>query len=517
MVNIKKLLYKCYKALDDNACVVTVSFFLYNEIFPALLGKGKKCKYKKEEIKRENRQKRVISSVKDFKVAAISDEMTYQNFKNECNWITITPQNWIEQMENEKPDIFFCESAWSGPQKDEDCWRGKIYKNEKVKYENRKILFQILDYCNRKNITTVFWNKEDPTFFGNKKNDFVDTACYFDYVYTTASECIEGYQKQGCKNVELWPFGFSQKLFNPIGSGEKENKAIFAGSWYNDLPERCEDMRKLFDMIKKEGIGLEIYDRYSESNNPNHQFPEEYQQYIHPAVPFATLGGITKKSKFAININTVKDSETMFARRVFELIASNTIIISNESKGIRNLFGDSVWFTGDSYNEEKLNAKRKRNIEYVLANHTNSKRIEYLIKTCGFKLNKDKEFVAVIYMNAKREDCLKDFEGQKGQFLKGYFYDFARGIYSLDKDTQIVVDEDNIKYFVFRELNTDADLINIEKIIHFDYLDELLGICEGDAIFSYVEDNMNINVLYPIEMLPVLKENPGAITRKYIV
>ncbi len=32
----------------------------------------------------------------------------------------------------------------------------------------------------------------------------------------------------------------------------------------------------------------------------------------------------------------------MFARRVFELMASNTLVVSNYSKGVRLLFGELV-------------------------------------------------------------------------------------------------------------------------------------------------------------------------------
>ena len=42
-----------------------------------------------------------------------------------------------------------------------------------------------------------------------------------------------------------------------------------------------------------------------------------------------------------LNINTVTDSDTMFARRVFELMSSNTLVISNYSEEW-NCFGDNI-------------------------------------------------------------------------------------------------------------------------------------------------------------------------------
>ncbi|MBL3684624.1 glycosyltransferase (plasmid) [Sinorhizobium meliloti] len=47
-------------------------------------------------------------------------------------------------------------------------------------------------------------------------------------------------------------------------------------------------------------------------------------------------------------MNTIKQSQTMFARRVFELLASNTVVVSNFSRGVRLLFGDLVISSDDA-------------------------------------------------------------------------------------------------------------------------------------------------------------------------
>jgi hypothetical protein len=54
-----------------------------------------------------------------------------------------------------------------------------------------------------------------------------------------------------------------------------------------------------------------------------------------------------KGYKYAINLNTVKDAQTMFSRRAFELMASNTLMISNRSAGLKNTFGNLV-FSSDN-------------------------------------------------------------------------------------------------------------------------------------------------------------------------
>ncbi|MGL4790282.1 MAG: CgeB family protein, partial [Anaerotignaceae bacterium] len=248
------------------------------------------------------------------------------------------------------------------------CWRGKVYRNSKIKYENRKVLLQILDYCKKAEIKTVFWNKEDPVFFDNKTYNFVDTALNFDYIYTTAEECVEKYKQLGHKNVDVLEFGFSPKLFNSRENGKKEYKAVFAGSWYGDLQERCKDMMEIFDMVLSKKIPLEIYDRQGNSSNPIHKFPEKYKEYIHPPVDYEKLGKILENATFGININTEKKSQTMFARRVFELMACRCIVISNYSKGIKRLFGNNVWFMGEDFYLDDMEKIRNENYNFVINN-----------------------------------------------------------------------------------------------------------------------------------------------------
>lgn len=147
-------------------------------------------------------------NLKDIKIAVILDEFSYNSYKHEFNAITFDPSNWFEIFETEKPELFLCESAWSG-----GPWQGKIQFDVNTKTENRTDLLKILDYCNKKQITTIFWNKEDPTNF----EKFFDTAIKFDHIFTTSEECIPKYRKElGHNSVHSLMFAAQPKLFNPI-------------------------------------------------------------------------------------------------------------------------------------------------------------------------------------------------------------------------------------------------------------------------------------------------------------
>ena len=97
------------------------------------------------------------------KVAFLCDEMTWQDYKDCCNSIFLHPAIWREQLERFQPEIFFCEAAWSGIQIFEGVWRGRVYKDSRVLFENRKILLEILKYCKEKGQS--FGEKRIPHFF----------------------------------------------------------------------------------------------------------------------------------------------------------------------------------------------------------------------------------------------------------------------------------------------------------------------------------------------------------------
>ena len=184
----------------------------------------------------------------------------------------------------------------------------------------------------------MFWCKEDPIHF----ETFLNTAILFDYVFTTDIDCIHRYKAAlGHDRVYLLPFACQPATTNPIETYQRKDAFCFAGAYYVRYPERTRDLGN-FVMELPAFRPLEIYDRNYGKNDPNYQFPEEYQPYIVGTLPFDQIDKAYKGYRYAINLNSIKQSQSMFARRVFELLGSNTITISNFSRGVRLLFGDLV-------------------------------------------------------------------------------------------------------------------------------------------------------------------------------
>ncbi len=358
-------------------------------------------------------QKAKIKYSDSFKVAIIADEFTSNSFNNEFFAIPIEPANWQEKFEEYSPDVFFCESAWSGPDPKARPWKGKIYASKNFPKENRTVLLEILAFCRKKGIPTIFWNKEDPTHYTDRVHDFVKTAKEFDFVFTTAAECVERYKKDyGVKNAFALPFATNPRLFNPVETGTRSSKIVFAGSWYANHVERSRDMENILDSIRSNGFELEIYDRYHGDTDPLHLWPEKYQPYLKPAQPHDRMPGVYKSSRFGLNINTVTESPTMFARRVFELMSCNTLVLSNYSRGTSEMFGDLIVYPDRerdrlrSLTSSEIDGLRARALTKVLSEHTYAHRWNTMLKDIGIPHRPRESTVTVVSLVTERADAM---------------------------------------------------------------------------------------------------------------
>jgi len=114
-------------------------------------------------------------------------------------------------------------------------------------------------------------------------------------------------------------------------------------------------------------------------------------------LPFHQIDKAYKGYKFMININTVKTSPTMYARRVYEGLASGTPIISNYSLGMEKQFGDLIGYSEneddlESYlnrlieNESEYNRIKQLGIRRVLLKHTYTQRLHQIAEKIGYEL-----------------------------------------------------------------------------------------------------------------------------------
>ena len=103
-----------------------------------------------------------------------------------------------------------------------------------------------------------------------------------------------------------------------------------------------------------------------------------------------------KAHQVFLNVNSVTDSPTMFSRRVFELLACGTAVVSTESVGVQRTLGDVVSMIDtpkqatnalsklqdDAYWRELTQRGRRR----VMGEHTYSHRLVELANKLGFNV-----------------------------------------------------------------------------------------------------------------------------------
>ncbi|MBO5934599.1 MAG: glycosyltransferase [Clostridia bacterium] len=266
------------------------------------------------------------NELKKLKVAAIMDAFTLGNFRSECELLEVTAENWQAQLDEFRPDLFFLESAWEGKDK---SWYKKIANGSKE-------LYDLTAYCHAKNIPVIFWNKEDPVY----TDVFMSAASCADYVFTTDFDCIERYKRTlQHNNVYLLHFSAQPLVHNPVEMHDRKDKFCFAGAYYHRYKDRSRVFDAFADAFDK-GKGLEIYDRNLGSARPEHAFPQRYNKMIVGTLKPDDIHIAYKGYNYGINMNSVGQSQTMFARRVYELLASNTVSVGNYARGVRNIFGD---------------------------------------------------------------------------------------------------------------------------------------------------------------------------------
>ncbi|WDU63598.1 methyltransferase domain-containing protein [Pseudomonas poae] len=309
---------------------------------------------------------------KPCRIACVLDTFSHEALRYESELLQLTPDQALAELHAFQPDLLFIESAWRGK---DDQWGNKIAQNSAQ-------LRDVLQWCRQHKVPTVFWNKEDPVHF----ETFLSTAKQFDQVFTTDIDCIHRYKSAlGHERVYLLPFACQPATHNPIELFERKDAFCFAGAYYTRYTERARDLERFVSDLPSVRP-LEIFDRNLGKPDANYAFAANYQGYIVGTLDAAQMDLAYKGYRYAINLNSIKQSQSMFARRVFELLGSNTLTVSNFSRGLRVLLGELV-ICCDSSQEalRRLAAPaeharlRLAGLRKVMLEHTYAHRLSYVM------------------------------------------------------------------------------------------------------------------------------------------
>lgn len=328
-------------------------------------------------------------------IGIVADEFLYNSFDGVANFHYITRDNYKEY--TDKLDIFLLVTTWKGLNME---WKGLGNPNIR---KHRKDMFDIISHYQANGIKTVFYSKEDPVNY----DIFIELARKCEYVFTTAEEVVDNY-KRDCKNenVSVLNFGINPTYHNPIGfrKFEKRKEILFSGSWYVKYPHRIEDTQRIFDGVIDNNDDLKIIDRNYELKLERHFFPKKYVKYVSPAVDHNTLQKLHKLFDWAINLNSVKYSNTMFANRIYELQALGNILLSNYSLGVNNKFPNVFLINNRSevkdilngFTEEEKYQHQIYGIRRVMSHETTYNRIIDILEMTNTPYEKETKSIAVI-------------------------------------------------------------------------------------------------------------------------
>lgn len=268
-------------------------------------------------------EQRDLSSLK---IGVIADQFTSHTISHSFETVPLSRADGYSQVASLALDAIFIESAWEGPQNE---WRrGVAYYPDEI-----ADLERIIKVANARNIPVIFWNKEDPVHF----RAFARTASMVDHVFTTDADMIGKYLRSPdsvVKSVSSLPFYAEPAIHNPLPTDRLYRHTVsYAGTYYGDrFRERSIELNRILAAAKIHG--LTIYDRQVNVPNSPYSFPATLAEFVSEGVPYEEVLKVYKAHPVNINVNSANDSPTMFSRRVVEIAASGSVVLSGKGRGI---------------------------------------------------------------------------------------------------------------------------------------------------------------------------------------
>lgn len=290
----------------------------------------------------------------EIRAAVILDPFSSLALRYEWDQVEVRPGEWREQMSEPRlPDLLFVESAWQG---NGGSWRLAMTATGAIRDE----LEELVEWAREHGVPTVFWNKEDPPNYER----FIETARWFDHVLTVDADRLPDYRRDlGHDRVGLLPFGAQPRLHNPVLRDHgRQHEVAFAGTYFTD---KHPDRRAQVETVIRPALahGLHVYSRMA-LEDKRYQFPPEFRSSVVGSLPYERMLAAYTSYKVFLNVNSVTTSPTMCARRLFELSAAQTPVISGPATSIEPFFGDTITVSESAEETERALTVLLRHAEY---------------------------------------------------------------------------------------------------------------------------------------------------------
>lgn len=328
-------------------------------------------------------------------VALIADDLTRACFEHECTVLNVTPRNFEAVFRKHRPDFLFVESAWAGYR---NQWKYRVASYPGHPERNNAALARVVQRARDLGIPAVFWNKEDGVHFER----FIDSARLFDHVFTVDQRCVERYRAEIPRDVFVAPMMFAvQPDFHRFtGFADRQPRACFVGSYSRHIHDGRRSRQHMLLESAAHTLGLTIFDRNSDRRSDNYRYPDLSNMQVREKVPYERTSEVYKSHLVCLNVNTVEDSETMFSRRLIEIIACGGLAVTTPALAVDTWFRDYCHVVEDGeqtrevFERLKMDGYSPRDREmmaagaaYVLAHHTYAHRIEAILDAIGRRLS----------------------------------------------------------------------------------------------------------------------------------
>ncbi|WP_460272900.1 glycosyltransferase family protein [Celeribacter sp. ULVN23_4] len=420
------------------------------------------------------------------KLITVTDQFTAECLAPDTRSIRIKKTDWDAEFHaHENAVAFFAESAWRG---NDESWNYAMTKPEKWGRE----LSDLITACKDKDIPTLFWNKEDPVNF----DTFIETARQFDHVFTTDADCVPAYEAHvGKGHAHVMMFAAQPALHNPIRQGARQNRVAFTGSWRGlKYPKRAEWLELLLTPAMERGV-LDIYDRFAdEKENPDLIFPQRFQPALRGALAYGDLVQSVYKTYDAfVNVNSVESSDTMLARRVFEIMGCGAPVVSSYSPAMEKQFGDLVLMprteqeTGEVFDkllgDDLYRASlATRGVRLIHSRHTYRHRLQEMSAIIGTPFVAKPARKVSILCSSKRPEFLPDV----GRLIRAQTYAESEMIFVMHRDDMT---EDQVERALHGVRNLKIIRMAEDRFLAH-ALNEAMQIAEGDTFAKWDDDDL---------------------------
>lgn len=378
-------------------------------------------------------------------------------------------------------------STWRGI-KDDD-WYGVGRIGEAMRAQ----LHELIAEGKRRGIKTVFYSKEDPPNY----KVFLDYAKECDFIFTSAVEMVDSYRRDcGHDRVGVLKFCCNPDHDNPVGcmDCEKISGAIFSGSWTVKYPLRCRDLAAILSGIIRAKQNLCIVNRNSfREHSPTYRFPRKFSRFVRSLLPHAELAALHKQYEWSVNVNSVTSSETMFAARCYELLASGCLTMSNFSIGMLKELPEIAIVDTPKFvkillarmDDAAKTILRRAGIRRAMSGNTCYDRMAQLLTAVGVKAELPHPKVAVVIPNADAslEEMFKSQSYGNVTLVVGE--ENARSPDGFDYVAYWKAGEKYGDYFI-------QDLLDVFKYADVDFA------VEGDRVYSYTNQTVPGRTLFRV-------------------